>query len=110
MSLSPAELQRRARRCERKLKERIGEAAEIEVADGGTEVGSGSVPGQTIPTKLLSVRSRAMSAEELARRLRLGSPPVFTRLHKDAVLFNFRTIRPDEDGQAAGALLCILSK
>jgi len=50
-----------------------------------------------------------MSADELARRLRHCEPPVFTRIHDDAVILDFRTIQPDEDDAVVHALRTVLT-
>jgi L-seryl-tRNA(Ser) seleniumtransferase len=97
LSLDLAEIQRRARRVERSLKKRLPAGADISVIGGASQVGSGSVPVETIPTKCLALKPTSLEPEEMAKRLRLGRPPVFTRIHKDAILFDFRTILPDED-------------
>ena len=77
LSLAPADLERRARRLERSLKKAFVSAsttisqpsiAAITVEDGESQVGSGSVPAEFLPTKLLCVRPLRISAEELALR------------------------------------------
>ncbi|MEI6500921.1 MAG: L-seryl-tRNA(Sec) selenium transferase, partial [Armatimonadota bacterium] len=70
---------------------------DVTVVEGQTQVGSGSVPTQTLPTWLVSVRPEGISAEVLARRLRCGNPPVFTRVREDRVLFDLRRIQPEEE-------------
>ncbi len=106
LALTPADLERRARRLERSLKKALGLAATpvsrpssavISVEDGESQVGSGSVPAEFLPTKLLCVRPLHFSAEELARRLRHFEPPVFARVHKDAVWLDLRTVQSTED-------------
>ncbi|MDP2914408.1 MAG: L-seryl-tRNA(Sec) selenium transferase [Candidatus Aminicenantes bacterium] len=97
LSLGLDELQRRARRVERSLKKRLPSEVQVSVVDDGSQVGSGSVPVETIPTKCLSVKTSTMGLEEMAKALRLGRPPVFSRIHKNALLFDFRTIQPVED-------------
>ena len=62
-----------------------------------SQVGSGSAPIEAIPTKLLSIKSTAHGADTLSKKLRLDEPPIFTRVKRDAVLLDFRTIRDGED-------------
>lgn len=69
----------------------------IKIADGECMIGSGSVPTQTVPTKVIQIKSSKTSADSLARRLRSHKTPIFGRIQKDAVLLDFRTIQPDED-------------
>jgi L-seryl-tRNA(Ser) seleniumtransferase len=66
------------------------------------------VPVETLPTRVLTVVSSHISAEELAGKLRHASPPVFARIFKDAVVFDFRTIHPAEDSAVLKSLVAIL--
>lgn len=107
-SLTVDELEKRAQTVVAKLRDLIPGEVEMRVVDGGSEVGSGSAPIQTMPTRLLSVRPTRLSAEELAKQLRHNDPPIFARIQREAVLLDLRTIQPDEDtlvGQALGRIL-----
>jgi L-seryl-tRNA(Ser) seleniumtransferase len=101
-------LERRARRLKNGLQKEIAPGAEVSIENGGSEVGSGSVPAETLPTKLLAVRSGRLSPDEFGRRLRLHKPPIFTRIHDDCILFDLRTIQPNEDAVLRDAIISIL--
>jgi L-seryl-tRNA(Ser) seleniumtransferase len=105
LALTTEALEKRARRAAGRLRKSLPEGVEVRVMDGKSQVGSGSVPVEEIPTKLLALRSAAAPPDDLAKRLRQQTPAVFTRIHDDAVLFDFRTIRPDEDDLVAEAVL-----
>lgn len=109
-SLPVASVESRAKKILRKLGKQLPDKAEFVIVDGGSQVGSGSVPVQTIPTKLLMVRPKTRSAESLARSLRHNHPAVFSRVQKDAVLLDFRTIQEGEDKIVLDALLSALGK
>lgn len=109
-SLTIDELEKRGRRIRKKLQEKISREAELSLIDGGSQIGSGSVPVETLPTRLLKVQPASVSAENLARKLRVNNPPVFTRVHRDAVLFDLRTIREEEDESVIEALMTALKK
>jgi len=66
------------------------------VVDGRSTVGGGSLPGETLPTRLVAVQ--ADSPDELARRLRAGGPPVIGRIEDDLFLLDPRTVLAEEDG------------
>jgi L-seryl-tRNA(Ser) seleniumtransferase len=108
LALTPDELARRARKMAASLRKALPASAAVAVEDGASQVGSGAVPVETLPTKVLAVRSTALPPEELARRLRFSTPPVFARIHKDAVLFDLRTIQPGEDALVERAIAEIL--
>ena len=97
LSLKTDELEKRARRVASRLRKSLPTGIEISVVDGESQVGSGSVPVEVIPSKLLALRDASTSPDDLARKLRHQVPAIFTRIHNDAVLFDFRTIRPEED-------------
>ena len=105
-ALSAEELRERAERlADRAQREcRAYQGFEAAVVEGRTQVGSGSVPTQTLPTWLVSVRPDGMSAEVLARRLRCGNPPIFTRVREDRVLFDLRTIQPEEEDRVVAGI------
>ena len=109
-SLTIDELEKRGQRILKKLQTEIKAEAEFSLIDGGSQVGSGSVPVETIPTRLLKVQPATLSAENLAKKLRASNPPVFARIHKEAVLFDLRTIREQEDVLVVEALLTVLKK
>ncbi len=105
LALTPDELGRRAKKLAASLRKSLPVSVAVSVEDGASQVGSGAVPVETLPTKVLAVRSSGLAPEDLSRRLRLSTPPVFARIHKDAVLFDLRTILPGEDALVERALL-----
>ncbi len=109
-ALPVAAVESRAKKVLKKLEKQLPDKAELAIVDGGSQVGSGSVPVQTIPTKLLMVRPKTRSAESLARSLRHNQPAVFPRVQMDAVLLDFRTIQEREDKIVLDALLSALEE
>jgi L-seryl-tRNA(Ser) seleniumtransferase len=63
----------------------------VESASGG-----GSLAGITIPSWAVAVR--ATNAEQVAERLRLGTPAVMSRLNQGRVLLDLRTVSADDEG------------
>lgn len=98
---------REARRIARAI-EKTGVAAEVSLVKGFSQMGSGSLPGQNLPTRLVAVKPTAISVEELGVRLRKGEPPVFTRIRDDMLLVDPRTLLPGDAkivAEAVGAAL-----
>lgn len=54
--------------------------------------GGGSFPGARLPTTLVALDPGPRGAEALARRLRLGEPPVVARIEDDRVVLDPRTL------------------
>jgi len=75
---------------------------------GFSQTGSGSLPTQNLPTTLVAIRPAALSAQELARRLRRYKTPVFTRIQNDHVLLDPRTLQAGEQEIVVKALIQIL--
>jgi L-seryl-tRNA(Ser) seleniumtransferase len=84
-------------------------AATITTLDGESEMGSGSLPAQPIPTRLVSVTSQNMTPDELAARLRRREPPVFARIQEGRVLLDPRTLLEGEEEIVIEALLATLN-
>lgn len=66
-----------------------------EVIPGESAVGGGSLPGTTLPTILLALKPD--SAETFAADLRAARLPVVARIMDNQVLFDPRTILPEQD-------------
>lgn len=86
---------RRASRIARAIRQARPEA-EVAITSSRAQIGSGSVPGETLPTKVVAVRVPGISTDDLARRLRKAEPPIFTRVREDRVLIDAKTVLPDE--------------
>jgi len=85
-----------------------GSQAQVTTVEGLSQMGSGSLPGQDLPTRLVSVSPSGMSAEELALRLRRHEPPVFARIQQDRVLVDPRTLLEGEGEIVVEALVSAL--
>ncbi len=66
------------------------------VIPGESAVGGGSFPGAALPTHLIALRPGALGADALALRMRLGRPPVVTRVADGCVLLDPRTLADDD--------------
>ena len=92
MAMPLEEIERRARRWERELSQA---GLKVKVVDGRSAVGGGSLPEETLPTKLLAVEEGP--PHELARRLRRHEPPIIGRIEEDRFLLDPRTVMEDEE-------------
>ena len=62
---------------------------------GRSAVGGGSLPGETLPTHLVTLA--ADSPDAVAARLRAGEPPVITRIEDDRLVLDPRTVLPEQE-------------
>jgi L-seryl-tRNA(Ser) seleniumtransferase len=82
--------------------------AAAEVVEGFSQMGSGSLPTQNLPTRLVAVRAEGIESGEIARRLRLHRPPVFARVHDGRVLVDPRTLLDGEEETLIAAFGAVL--
>jgi L-seryl-tRNA(Ser) seleniumtransferase len=72
----------------------------VEVKQGASMVGGGTLPEQSLPTVLLGIKP-PLSADAFARALRLSQPPLMARVDNDLILIDMRTVFPEQDGLLA---------
>jgi L-seryl-tRNA(Ser) seleniumtransferase len=96
------ELRARAER----VASRIGPAASV--AEMSSTIGGGSLPGETIPSAGVAVRSRSPDGL-LARIRQCGRHMVIARIEDDRVLLDLRTVHPDQDRELAVTLRVALA-
>ena len=82
--------------------------AQVAILDGSSQMGSGSLPTEDLPTKLVAISPTRMSPDDLALALRRYEPPIVTRIHKDLVLIDPRTLLEGERETVAKAIVEIL--
>ena len=105
------EISVRTKRFVEALTARVPRAeADFEIADGTSLVGGGSTPAQSLPTRVLRIRSQRYSAAQLEARLRAGraGTPVIARIEEDRVTMDLRTVFPGQEGALADSLLAAL--
>lgn len=107
MLTAPVDLLRgRAERLAAALEE-AGIAAAV--VESTSAVGGGALPGVELPTAAVAARPGPAGADEAARRLRLGDPPVVVRVREGALLLDPRTVRPEEEPELVRALAAALA-
>jgi L-seryl-tRNA(Ser) seleniumtransferase len=71
------------------------------------QAGGGAAPEYPLPSWAVAVTHPRLSAERLDAILRQGEPPVVGRLHREQLLLDVRTVKPDQFtllAEAAAAL------
>jgi L-seryl-tRNA(Ser) seleniumtransferase len=91
-----------ARRAHRLAESLDGDLEGAHVRRCESVVGGGSMPGATMASWGVAVKAPDPTA--FAARLRAGSPSVFCRTEPDAVVFDVRTVLPDELPHLARAI------
>ena len=100
-----AEIDRRAKQWAQAL----GDPAQV--VEGETMVGGGSLPGGTLPTRLVAIGDRKDRnvAQMLSRKLRSQELPVIGRISEDVLLLDPRSVLPEEDDMVLKALRNLVS-
>ena len=99
ISMPPSEIEQQANALAQQLQS-AGFA--VEVIDGRSTVGGGSLPGETLPTRLVALS--VDHPDDFLARLRRSDPPVVARIENDRVVLDLRTVM-DRD-----ALLSVLRR
>jgi L-seryl-tRNA(Ser) seleniumtransferase len=86
------EIERRARRWRRSLRQA---GVEAKIVDGESTVGGGSLPGETLPTRLIALA--VPHPDQLAAALRGANPPVIARIEQDRLVLDPRTVLAEEE-------------
>jgi L-seryl-tRNA(Ser) seleniumtransferase len=113
LSRTPTELGIQAERIAAAVRTRT-KGSTIEVIDGFSQMGSGPLPTQDIPSRLVaigpsSVDPAPFSPDDVAGRLRRGRPPVFARVHKGRLLCDPRTLLEGDEQLLIEALIGALN-
>jgi len=105
--MSAEEIARRAHALLERLRPSLPSDVEIELIEGKSVIGGGSTPDQSLPTHLIAVKSRRRSVEEIESRLRepANGIPIIARIEYDRLVFDLRTVFPDEETALAESLL-----
>lgn len=106
MRWTKTEIQRRAQAMALQIR---SSRLSVEVIDGDSIVGGGSAPSAVLPTSVLAIVYDGMSADQLTTALRASDPPIIVRVEEGRVLFDLRTVFPEQDEIVVSALkqLCI---
>ncbi len=94
LTLDPDQLKRRGRRLLKRLTEISG--IEAVLKEDVSQVGGGSLPLQELPTMVIAIQALSLSVNDFENNLRKGNPPIISRISKEEVVLDLRTIVDDE--------------
>jgi L-seryl-tRNA(Ser) seleniumtransferase len=81
---------------------------QVELLDGASQVGSGSLPTRDIPTRLVALAPAKMTPDDLVATLRRHEPPVVARIQDNRVLVDPRTLLAGDEEVLLAALAAAL--
>ncbi len=79
------------------LQRTLGKEFSLSLEDSTSQIGSGALPTEEIPTKVIAIEHQSIGAERIAGRFRDGRPPVIGRIRDNRFLLDLRTIFDPED-------------
>ncbi|HSH34698.1 L-seryl-tRNA(Sec) selenium transferase [Schnuerera sp.] len=97
LSLEINELENKAKKLYNMIAEKVDtKNCKIEIVDSYSEVGGGSLPLEKIPTKCILFSLNDGSVSDFEKSLREYKTPIITRVYKDNIFIDLRTIREEE--------------
>ncbi|WP_234926408.1 L-seryl-tRNA(Sec) selenium transferase [Metaclostridioides mangenotii] len=75
--------------------------ADVSMEDGLSQVGGGSMPLETMKSRVITISPKSISISELEKRLRLSDSHIIARVYDDKYVLDVRTIFDDEFGVVA---------
>ena len=99
----------RAKILLKKIKNRIPEHWDISLLKDISPVGGGALPQTQLQTWVVSIQSKICSATTLSARLRFSEPPIISRIQKDMVVLDLRTVPQHDIEEFAESLVTALN-
>jgi L-seryl-tRNA(Ser) seleniumtransferase len=90
------EIEASARRLLPSLAAALGPDFTATVEASASEVGSGALPTETIPTRVIALRHTAHGPDWIAARFRQAHPPIIGRVKGGAFLLDLRGVVPED--------------
>lgn len=99
LTISYKTLKKRAKSLANTLEKQIGNKGCIDIWEGVGEAGGGTLPSLSLPTWLVAVKHHNIPVDIIAKRMRLGDPPLIGRIAKGHFVLDPRTIDKSEYAQ-----------
>lgn len=104
LTLRADEIEARAGALATAISDACGDTLGVSTGPDISRAGGGALPMKDIPTTVVALEPRGLSAAALEERLRLGEPAVIVRIKDGRVLLDPRTLRTDEEPDVVAAL------
>ena len=108
--LTEKDMKNKAQTIKRGIIKNCGKKIEVGITKGFSQMGGGSMPGEMIPTYLVTITHKKFSADKLLSLLRENTPPIIARKEKDEIIIDPRTVFTEEFPEIEKALKRICDK
>ncbi|EYE88485.1 selenocysteine synthase [Fervidicella metallireducens AeB] len=90
------EIKKRANKLARLLKNSLQSYVLVEVKEDFSQVGGGAMPLENLETYTVQLKPLENKVQDVEKSLRMMEIPIITRINKDKLVFDLRTIFDDE--------------
>ncbi len=74
------------------LQKTLGNEFRLSLEDSTSQIGSGALPTEEIPTKVIAIEHKSIGAERIAARFRGADPPIIGRIKDNRFLLDLRAV------------------
>ncbi|ACB84745.1 L-seryl-tRNA(Sec) selenium transferase [Natranaerobius thermophilus JW/NM-WN-LF] len=110
LTISQDEIKTRAKLLYDKLSEFITKEYKLEIESNISRVGGGAMPTQELPTWVVTLTCSSTDLHKIWDQLRQQNPPIVTRLQKDKLVFDLRTVSIKEIDIVASKVTKVIIK
>jgi L-seryl-tRNA(Ser) seleniumtransferase len=96
LSLDTRKLKKRGKRLLRRLSGVTNERIRFSLREDVSQVGGGALPLQELPTIVVAAKPLDFSVNSLEEVLRKGDPPIISRISKEELILDMRTVFDEE--------------
>ena len=96
LSLDTRKLKRRGKRLLKRLSGVMDKRGIFFLREDVSQVGGGALPLQELPTAVVAVKPLDLSVNTLEENLRKGDPPIISRISREELLLDMRTVFDEE--------------
>jgi L-seryl-tRNA(Ser) seleniumtransferase len=79
------------------LEPKLGDGFRLSLHEATSQIGSGALPTEELPTVVIGVEHESLSAARIAEKFRAANPPIIGRIKDGRFLLDLRTIFDPED-------------
>jgi L-seryl-tRNA(Ser) seleniumtransferase len=79
------------------LEKTLGDGFRVALEDSTSQIGSGALPTEEIPTKAIAIQSATLGAERIAEKFRRADPPIIGRIKDGRFLLDLRAVFNADD-------------
>ncbi|MGZ3513399.1 MAG: L-seryl-tRNA(Sec) selenium transferase [Thermodesulfobacteriota bacterium] len=96
LSLDTGKLKRRGKRLLKRLAAIENKRMAFALKEDTSQVGGGALPLQELPTAVIAIKPRDFSVNSLEENLRKGDPPIISRISREELILDMRTVFDEE--------------